>query len=266
MRVYGIANVSALARELGYERSERIRKVMIGENLPSYSMLEDIARKFADLNPRWLLTGEGSPLRVDSAPPAPASESQAAVLQQKRERGIAAIEAMMEGFEVGADVGNIIMLDSKAAAGLPANYGNAEYLRDQPRLSLPGHKYRGAGLIALQVEGDSMDPTVRHDDWIIAKLLTDPVQELREGYLYVLVTRDGCVAKRLYRTVTDAFLCKSDNEDYPPYEQAIGPGDQVYKALALFSENLSHRRDGLFDRLVSLEKAVMRLQTKSKGS
>lgn len=57
MRLHGIPNVAKLAEALGYERSERVRKVMSGESLPSYGMLEDIARVFASVDLHWLITG-----------------------------------------------------------------------------------------------------------------------------------------------------------------------------------------------------------------
>lgn len=159
---------------------------------------------------------------------------------------------------------NILMLDSRAAAGFMSNYGNAEYISSQPAFSLPGYKFRGKGLIALQVTGDSMMPTIKHDDWLIARPLVHPLEEMREGYVHLLVTRYGCVAKRLYRAPKGrpALLCKSDNSAYPDYEQPIGEHDRVYLVLALLSEDLSNLGDGLQGRLIALEKAVTAIQAK----
>jgi hypothetical protein len=62
MEMYDITSVEELARRLGYTRGERIQKFLRNEgSRPSFETLEDIARVFADLNMKWLITGEGQP-------------------------------------------------------------------------------------------------------------------------------------------------------------------------------------------------------------
>lgn len=256
MRLQGIPNVAKLADALGYPRSERVRKVMSGESLPSYGMLEDIARVFASVDVNWLVTGLGAPLK--SQPNAPVAGDPPSRYERQP---IPKVDPVVITLAPDGQP-NIVMLDSRAAAGLPAHYGDPEFFRDKPVFNLPGWKFKGSGMIALQVTGDSMAPTIHHNDWIVARHLANPSEELNEGYVHLLVTKDGAVAKRIFRAADGrhALVCKSDNDDYPSYEVEIGPHDQLYVALGLISEDLSNKGGGVRDRLKQLEKDVQAIQ------
>lgn len=161
---------------------------------------------------------------------------------------------------------NIVMLDARAAAGLPAHLHEPEFFADKPAFRLPGYKYRGGTFIAIQVTGDSMAPTIGHEDWLVARYLEEPLAMMREGYVHVVVAQDGVVAKRLFNAPDGSgFLCRSDNELYPPYELPYSEALQVYRVVALLSEDLSNKGADIRERLVRLEKDVLALQAKLKG-
>jgi transcriptional regulator with XRE-family HTH domain len=160
---------------------------------------------------------------------------------------------------------NIVMLDAQAAAGLPANYANPEYFRGKPAFRMPGYRYRNGTIIAIQVIGDSMEPTIGHEDWLIATHLEDPLAMMREGYVHVVVAQDGVVAKRLYKAPGGtSLLCHSDNEVYRPYELPLAEALQVYKVLAVISEDLSNSGADIRERLTRLERDMLALQARSK--
>lgn len=55
------SNINSFAKELGYKSSEKLRRVVKEDNAyPSYTIIYDIAKMFANLNMKWLITGEGS--------------------------------------------------------------------------------------------------------------------------------------------------------------------------------------------------------------
>ncbi len=99
MRLHGIPNVAKLAEALGYERSERVRKVMSGESLPSFGMLEDIARSFASVNLHWLITGQGLPQLPASGTAMPVAAEPGAAYGQSKED---IIEAAREAARIAA--------------------------------------------------------------------------------------------------------------------------------------------------------------------
>lgn len=157
------------------------------------------------------------------------------------------------------------MIDAQAAAGLPLNYENEVYYKDKPTLKLPGQLYRSGTFIAIEAVGDSMMPTIHSKDWLIARHLETPLEHLREGYVHVVVTEEGVVAKRLYRTEGyPGFTLRSDNDLYPPYQVLFSEVLQLYRVEALFSENLTNRRDGWQDRLVRLEREVTAMKVKGQ--
>lgn len=281
MELYQIRSVEELARRLGYPRGERIQKFLRVEGArPGFETLEDIARVFADFDIHWLLTGEGHPRKAAGNPSRadPQLRSPEGSPDINKSTGSGRFDLHSQAAEPAERyvqvpvVSNregeprIVMLDTRAAAGFPGHVGDAEFLRDQPLMHLPGHRYSGGGLIALQVSGDSMAPTIRHGDWLVARPLVSPLEEMVEGYVHLLVTRDGCVAKRLFKGPKgrQTLVCRSDNPAYPSYEVAPEAGDQVYMALAILSEDLSNRANDVELRITRLERDLMAVQAALK--
>ncbi|MEL7586608.1 MAG: hypothetical protein AAGU19_07815 [Prolixibacteraceae bacterium] len=60
---YNIKSVNLFATDwLGYASSEKINRLKKGNALPSYQIIVDITNRFEEINPRWLLTGDGDML------------------------------------------------------------------------------------------------------------------------------------------------------------------------------------------------------------
>lgn len=284
MSLYGYPSVAALAKDLGYERSENLSRIHRDPKAkPSVDIIGDIADKFADLNLDWLLSGRGEPRLQYPRHGIPRTE-----IVTGRELGIprgipssgnspGSVRSVLSTIEEPPGVWykpavvtvdqkgepNIVMLDARAAAGLPTNYANPEYFSGKPAFRIPGYRYNTGTLVAVQVIGDSMHPTIGHEDWLIARHLDDPLRQVREGYVHLLVAQDGVVAKRLFKAPGGtAFLCRSDNETYPPYELPYAEAIQVYLVLGLLSEDLSNKGADIRERLSRVEKEVMALQAK----
>ena len=258
---------------------------------PNAEVLATVAKKYVNMNLMWWLTGEGHPtldhgdrLMTESeltlglhripnpknvqndhpgdhpAPSNPSGSVRFVLSEPPASYGELAVVTVGEDGEH-----NIVMLDARAAAGLPTNYANPEYFRGKPAFRIPGYRYRNGTIIAIQVMGDSMEPTIGHEDWLIATHLTDPLAMMREGYVHVVVAKDGVVAKRLYKAPGGtSFLCRSDNEVYPAYELPLSEALQVYKVQAVLSEDLSNGGADIRERLTRLERDLLALQARSK--
>ena len=60
-------NPSSFARKIGYENPEKIGRLFRGEGImPSVEIIIDITNKFGNLNPEWLLNGNGQMLKTPS--------------------------------------------------------------------------------------------------------------------------------------------------------------------------------------------------------
>lgn len=90
------------------------------------------------------------------------------------------------------------------SAGFPAGQG-----WDEIALPTPGD----AGIYALEVQGDSMEPLYREGD----RIVVSPTEQVRRGDRVVVKTRDGEVmAKILYRQSAKQVELHSVNPAYEP--------------------------------------------------
>lgn len=228
--------------------------------------LERVLRTFPDINPEWLLLGSGPMVRNPKEKSTQLVHPTVHPTPSKASGSVRFVPRTPPVVTVGEDgQPNIVMLDAQAAAGLPANYAEPQYFQGLPAFRLPGYRYRNGTLIAIQVMGDSMEPTIGHEDWLIATYLEDPLTQFREGYVHVVVARDGVVAKRLYKAPGGAgFLCRSDNETYPVYELPLSEALQVYKVQAVLSEDLSNGGADIRERLTRLEREMLALKARPK--
>ncbi len=159
---------------------------------------------------------------------------------------------------------NIVQLDAQAAAGMPANYDNPSFFGQLPAFSLPGSQFQNGTFICVQVTGDSMHPTIYHHDWLIAEY-QDDWNTIREGYVHVIVTVDGVLAKRVLNRISKrgAIVLQSDNEAYPTYEEKIENVLQIWRvkgklSFNLRNENLDVRKDlnWLKTKVVEIERKL----------
>lgn len=159
---------------------------------------------------------------------------------------------------------SIPMLDIPAAAGLPYHIGEARFLDDLPVIHWPGEVFKHGQHIAIQITGDSMETVLYSGEWVICKKLDDPISQIRNGNIYVVVTHDGVVAKRVYNTVGDngSITLHSDNPVYQPYQQPIAEVLQVYQAKGKISLNLNAIQNEVRNRLSTLELKLDQLVSK----
>lgn len=112
---------------------------------------------------------------------------------------------------------NITLVPDRALAGYALEHQDQNFLSELPKFSIP---HLEGNLIAFEIAGDSMYPTITNGDIVVCEALerNDP---LRDNNVYVVVT-DVVVAKRIQQikqgeTLTQLRLI-SDNEVYKPYE------------------------------------------------
>ena len=67
---------------------------------------------------------------------------------------------------------NIVMVDTKAAAGYPTRFLEPEYYKELPAFKLPGSDYRNGTFRCFQVEGDSMTDSLQNGDFVVADFAT----------------------------------------------------------------------------------------------
>jgi phage repressor protein C with HTH and peptisase S24 domain len=110
------------------------------------------------------------------------------------------------------------MVGIKAQAGYIKGYEQVDYVEALEQYSLPpGVNPTGAIWRYFEVEGESMEPTLYAGDVILASMLPhEDWNDIRNFCVYVILTEDQLLVKRVYRKSATEWILISDNEVYFP--------------------------------------------------
>lgn len=189
----GITN-QKLEKEIGYSNGAFATQLKANKSIGS-DKLENILTKFTDINPEWLLTGEGNMLR------------------EPKDRLIAETTDTFN-FKTSDEV-SLPMLPIHAAAGVFT--GDVQVMEYEcERYVVP--MFREATFL-IPVLGDSMYPTYNNGDVIACRKL-DSWSFFQFGKVYVIYTSQGVLVKRIREGSTEqCILIISDNKtEYPSFE------------------------------------------------
>lgn len=123
---------------------------------------------------------------------------------------------------------NITLIPQKALAGYALESNNPDYFNPLQKFSIPNME---GELIAIEISGDSMMPTITSGDMVICERLERDMP-LKDNAVYVIVT-DVVVAKRIQQikkgTQTVGLRLISDNNIYRPYDVELNDVSQILK-------------------------------------
>lgn len=105
-----------------------------------------------------------------------------------------------------------------AQAGYSQRYMEPLYINQLEQVHLPGMPYKGAKYRIFEVSGDSMEPTLKEHQHIVAERIEpDYWDSIARYYIYVIVTDEQIMVKRIYYEKGGAkFILISDNKDFYP--------------------------------------------------
>lgn len=124
---------------------------------------------------------------------------------------------------------NIVLVPNLALAGYALQHQEADFLDGLQHFSIPN---MDGPLIAFEISGDSMMPTITNGDLVVCEGL-ERGEPLRDNQVYVIVT-DVVVAKRVQQIregeAVNALRLISDNDIvYKPYEIDLTDIRQILK-------------------------------------
>ncbi len=158
--------------------------------------LENILKKYEEINPTWLLTGEGEMLRENNIKKVVATADNINYLKQN----------------------GIPLLPVKAMAGI-GNNGGYQIMDSDVEDYLIVPKLMGVANCAFTVSGDSMEQTYFRGDFVICKRIFFEHDYVQYNKAYVLDTTQGAMVKRLIKSKDEAnYICRSDNKEYDDFE------------------------------------------------
>lgn len=107
-----------------------------------------------------------------------------------------------------------------AQAGYALHYQDPMYLNELERLYIPGNPFKGDRFRYFEIEGDSMYPTLKDGMQVIAeKVEPEYWKQIADYYIYIVVTVDQVLAKRLIKIDDDLLAMVSDNEELYPQQE-----------------------------------------------
>ena len=150
------------------------------------------------------------------------------------------------GFEVAGDVfkgdamapsgnGNILFTTIRAFAGSTLGADNQE---DNTYFSIPG--VSGTGLVAFQIEGNSMEPVIRHADIVICKSVEN-LNDIRDNEIYAVRSSGNVWVKyvqKIYNNrgrIARFKLISANYFDHDPFEEDVNETTRLYKVIRKIS-------------------------------
>jgi phage repressor protein C with HTH and peptisase S24 domain len=106
----------------------------------------------------------------------------------------------------------------KAQAGYVKGFEQVDYMDTLEQYSLPpGVNPIGAMWRYFEVDGDSMEPTFSTGDVVLATMVPhEDWSDIKNFYVYVILTGDQLMIKRLFKKSATAWVLVSDNEEVAP--------------------------------------------------
>ena len=107
-----------------------------------------------------------------------------------------------------------------------------------------------------------MTPTIFHQDWLISRFEDDPLGNIKNNHIYVMVTKDGVVVKRIINNITTrgVVTCHSDALGNPSFDIDMQDILQVYSVEAKISFNLTNLNASIIQRLDFVESELSELR------
>lgn len=157
---------------------------------------------------------------------------------------------------------NIELVSSKAEAGYLDSFQDPEYIRDLPKMYIPGlpsGSYR-----AFEIHGDSMLPMPSGS--IVISRYVESLKELKDDKTYVVITeRDGIVYKRVRNhPERNAITAISDNPEYPPFTIGYPDIQEMwrYHAHIVFTDARQQQADWLQETVLDMQRKLAAMEKK----
>lgn len=106
----------------------------------------------------------------------------------------------------------------KARAGYISSYDSVDLINSLDKYAIPpGVSFTGAIWRYFEVDGDSMEPILSSGDYVLcSQVPRDDWDNLKNFYVYVLVTQNDILIKRVFVKDNGEWVLISDNEQHSP--------------------------------------------------
>jgi phage repressor protein C with HTH and peptisase S24 domain len=216
------------------------------QSKPGFEVLQKMAATYPTLNIEWILSGNGHMLKRTT----------------EHER------IVMLPQQTSADIVAVPVINRRAAANYLSGYQTQEYFEELDVINLPRSFVKGKQCYALQVTGDSMEPTLYENDYLICHLIDRSEWEyLDEGQVCVVVSERGLQVKRIKNKLHSQYLTLvSDNPKHPPFDMEHSEVMEIWKVNWRLTDQLSPASEDLSNRIAQLEARLERVEKQRANS
>lgn len=162
---------------------------------------------------------------------------------------------------------NILLVNQKAAAGYPHNIQDVAWHKQLPAFDIPLPQFRNATYRGFQIEGDSMMPNFRPEEWVLGKAIPD-ISEISYSKVYVVVMTDSVLIKKLRKLQNPSKMqLISLNEEYAPLTISVNEIQELWQVNSKLTFSVdAHSENNILRQLQkSMEELKNQLgQMKSK--
>lgn len=207
----------------------------------------EVLRKSIEMfkfNPTYLFTGEGALFLTE---------------EENSNKNLHVLTVMTDNF----DEERIVHVPVPAQTSYASELNNPKFIQNLPSFTLPDYKYKVGTHRSFDAAGDSMEPTLFEGDKIVCSYIEPALWEsgIKDGYVYVVVTQDDIVIRRVYNhlKVNKLIEVHSDNKFYEPYSIPLSMIREIWYVRAKISPFLPapNRIQHLFyDDMNSLKSTV----------
>lgn len=219
--------IGSIEKTIGASKGVLSRALAQGTDVQA-KWIKGIVENYPSLSPDWLLTGTGDMLRSSVTD---SSETNTKELRTNYERTTKEHRPMTERrpreeAPVMKPVVSwgipLVPIDAVAGFNGWDESGIAEL--DCARYDVPDFAAVHADFL-IRVSGSSMYPKYSSGDILACRKIVE-VTFIQWGKIYVIDSQQGAMVKRLFEIEGDVdhILCKSDNENYPPFKL---PKDEI---------------------------------------
>lgn len=144
---------------------------------------------------------------------------------------------------------NIILVNQKAAAGYPHNIQDVEWYQSMPSFNIPLPEFRNASYRGFQVEGDSMTPNIRPNEWVLGRAVAN-VEEASDSKIYIVVLKDSVLVKKLQKVPNNpnAIRLISLNPHYLPIDIKVRDIQELWMVNSKLSFGVDEPSDSILLR------------------
>lgn len=158
----------------------------------------------------------------------------------------------------------ILLVNQKAAAGYPNNIHDTSWYETLPAFNIPLPEYRNATYRGFQVEGDSMLPNIRPNEWVLGRAVSN-ISDASDSKIYIVVLQDSVLVKKLQKVSGSLNKVRliSLNKEYLPIDVKINDIQELWQVNSKLTFGLDEPNESSLLR--ELQESMLELKGQLKN-